>query len=488
MQLTVALKSQDPIGLANLAEAVSTPGSPLFRHDIDVAQFSQRFGATSAQVATVRAALEAQGLAVGAPTANDLTLPVSGTATQVDQAFATSLSQVKLPGGRTAYANTQAPSVPAGVAQYVEGIIGLDSIALDQPQQVGSGPARQARTTGTAGGVPAVSPAQVVTGGPRPCEAARKTPERLGGGSTADQIATAYQLPGLYAAGDFGAGQTIALFEQQAFSESDIAAYQACYGTSALVTTINVAGGPEPLSAEDIEPALDIEQVIGLAPQARVLVYQGPIEQEIAPISIISRIVSDDAAKVISTSWGLCEAHTFPEVMRAENTLLQEAAVQGQSFFAASGDSGSEQCEQSEEPGEEDLELSVLNPASQPFATGVGGTSLYSLDSEGEKVFPYDGTLPPAEGVWNDGARSEEFGGTGGGVSEQWAMPSYQSSAAATVSIFREGESSGVPCGNTSGLCRQVPDVAADADPETGYVVFVDGSLPHGGWTVVGGT
>jgi subtilase family serine protease len=497
LQITVALKSQDPSGLAKLAEAVSTPGSPLFRHDIDVTEFAQRFGASNAQVAVVRAAFQAQGLTVGAPTANDLTLPVSGTAAQVEKAFAISLTQVELSSGRTAYANAQAPLVPARAAQYVAGVIGLNNLVLNQPEHARPahqplGPPRISATTVTPATTPrtrdasASSPAQVVTGGPQPCKAAHETTENLGGGSTADQIAAAYQLSSLYSAGDFGAGQTIALFEQQAFNESDIAAYQACYGTSATVTPIDVDGGPATFSAEDIEPALDIEQVIGLAPQAHVLVYQGPIEQEVAPIRIISRIVSDDVAKVISTSWGLCEAHTFPEVMSAENTLLQEAAVQGQSFFAASGDSGSEQCEQSEEPGEEDLELAVLNPASQPFATGVGGTSLYSVDSEGK--IPYDGTLPPIEGVWNNGARSEESGGTGGGISERWTMPSYQSSAAGSVGVVKDGESSGVPCGSAGGLCRQVPDIAADADPETGYVVFVDGGLPHGGWTVIGGT
>ena len=77
---------------------------------------------------------------------------------------------------------------------------------------------------------------------------------------------------------------------------------------------------------------------------------------------------------------GRCEGFTFlagAGVIQFENTLLQEAAAQGQSFFAASGDSGSSQCEQIEE---EDTELSVNNPASQPFATGVGGTTLFSRD------------------------------------------------------------------------------------------------------------
>jgi subtilase family serine protease len=499
LQLTIALKSQDPAGLASLAEAVSSPSSPLFRHYIGVDEFAQRFGATPASVAAVRSALQAQGLSVGAPTANELTLPVRGTAKQVGRAFSTSLSQIELAGGRIAYANSQAPSLPAAVVPFVQSVVGLDSLLRDQPQEIDARsqaashdprpsnaprPPHARRSNSNT----APSAAQLATGGPQPCLAAEEKQEPIefaagefAAGVTADQVANAYQLSSLYGAGDFGAGQTIAVFEQEAFQPGDIAAYQACYGTSATVTTVDVDGGPEPYEGEDGEAALDIEQIIGLAPRARVAVYQGPIEQNVAPVDIISRIVSDDTAKVISSSWGICESVTEelgPGVIDAENTLLQEAAAQGQSFYVASGDSGSEQCSQFDSS---DHTLSVLNPASQPFATGVGGTSLYSTSEGGD--FFYTGELPPSEGVWNDGPHS----GTGGGVSQRWAMPSYQSAAAAGLGVIN-ANSSGVQCGAGSGFCRQVPDVSADADPNTGYVVFVNGGQPHGGWTFIGGT
>jgi kumamolisin len=87
LKLTVALVSQNPSGLAEFASEVSNPSSPHFREYLSVAQFAQRFGATAAQMSAVRQALRAQGLSVGPPTADDLTLPVSGTAAQVAQAF-----------------------------------------------------------------------------------------------------------------------------------------------------------------------------------------------------------------------------------------------------------------------------------------------------------------------------------------------------------------------------------------------------------------
>jgi Pro-kumamolisin, activation domain/Subtilase family len=488
LKLTVALASQDPSGLAEFASEVSDPSSPRFRQYLNVAQFARRFGATLAQVTAVREALRAHGLTVGVPTANDLTLPVSGTAAQAEQAFATPLSQVELADGRTAYANADAPAISASVAPFVQGIIGLDDLSRDQPQEVDgrslvrrsdSASARLAQG-GRAGNV------QVATGGPQPCEAAQELQQpfefatgKSAAGVTADQVATAYQLPGMYRAGDFGAGQAIALFEQEAFLPSDIASYQSCFGTSATVTPIDVDGGPEPSEEGDVEAALDIEQVIGLAPQAHVLVYQGPIEQNVAPIDIISRIVSDDRAKVISTSWGICEELTDSSVIAGENTLLQEAAAQGQSFFSASGDSGSEQCSQFKSSNKS---ISVLNPASQPFATGVGGTTLFSR-REGEFNF-YTGELAPSESVWNDGS-GQAGGATGGGLSQKWAMPSYQASAAPRVGVVKAALSGG-SCGGAA-LCREVPDVAANADSRTGYIVFAD-IEEEDGWTFVGGT
>jgi len=472
IRLTVALKPQDPSGLASFAEEVSTPSSPRFHQYLSVAQFARSYGATPEQVALVGSALQARGLTVGRVSANDLTLPVSGTAAEVERALSLSLSQVKLESGRTAYANAEAPAIPSSVIPFVQGVIGLNDVSPEQPQHVRS----EARSRRVARSSQAVG-AQIVTGGPQPCLEATEFAQEEGG-YTPDKIASAYQLSSFYAGGDLGAGQTIAVFEQQPFDPSDIETYQACFGTNATVTPVDVDGGPEGPPSEDGESALDIEQIIGLAPQAHMLVYQGPEEQEVAPVDIISAIVSQDQAKVISSSWGLCEslaAKFGPAVIAAENTLLQEAAAQGQSFFVSSGDTGSEQCAQAHSS---ERQLAVLNPAGQPFATGVGGTWL--LSREGSTLKAYDGTLPPLEGIWNYGFHAQGGAG-GGGVSKEFAMPSYQSSANPSLGVIN-ADSSSAPCAKAP-FCRQVPDVSADADPQTGYDVFDEGE-----WQVVGGT
>jgi subtilase family serine protease len=473
IRLTVALKPQDPSGLAAFAEEVSSPSSPRFRQYLSVAQFASSYGATPAQVALVGSALRARGLTVGRVSANDLTLPVSGTAGEVEQALSLSLSQVELASGRTAYANAQAPALPASVAPFVQGVIGLNNVSPEQPQHLRSEThaRRVARSSQAIG-------AQIVTGGPQPCLEATEF-EQSEGGYTPDKIASAYQLSSLYAGGDLGAGQTIAVFEQQPFDPSDIETYQACFGTNATVTPVDVDGGPEGPPSEDGESALDIEQIIGLAPQAHVLVYQGPEEQEVAPVDILSAIVSQDQANVISSSWGLCEslaAQFGPTVIAAENTLLQEAAAQGQSFFVSSGDTGSEQCAQVHSS---ERQLAVLNPAGQPFATGVGGTWLRSREGS-TTLKDYDGTLPPLEGIWNYGFHAQGGAG-GGGISKEFAMPGYQSSASPSLGVIN-ADSSSAPCAKAP-FCRQVPDVSADADPQTGYDVFDEGE-----WQVVGGT
>ena len=494
LQLVVAMAPQDPSGLQSLATAVSTPGSPNFRQYLSVSQFAAQFGATSTQIDKLTASLRSAGLTVGAPLANHLTLPVSGTAAQVQQAFGTSLSQVKLPSGRLAYANTVAPTVAPDIAGVVQGVVGLDNLAAERPAGVAPSrlPRRAAHPFGRRApsalpgkptpGFRAHASAQpnVVTGGPQPCAAAANEASSLGG-YTADTIASAYNLSSLYQGGDLGAGQTIALYELQPYNPADIAAYQACYGTSATVTTVPV-GNPPPYSAgaDDTEAALDIEQVIGFAPKANILVYEAPNTGAGPTLANYAAIVSQDQAKVISSSWGMCEASALSggtALVDAENHLFQEAALQGQSVYVASGDAGSAACSQQVSTN---TALSVQDPGSQPFATSVGGTTLYTTNSSGAPgLWAPGNTLD--QGVWNDGVDPSGPSASTGGVSSYWTMPAYQSGAAGSVGVIN-AQSSSTPCGHAP-YCREVPDVSADASPATGYVVHVDGA-----WTVIGGT
>ena len=383
---------------------------------------------------------------LGAITANHLTIPVTGSSSQLEKAFSIGFDRYQI-AGRVAYANTQAPLFSGDVAPYVLGVVGLNNLYL--PQRLGL---QTPRGTVTAGARP-----QVVTGGPQPCATAVDDAPDWDA-YTADQLASAYDFSSLYGAGDEGSGVTVALFELEPNLTSDIAAYQSCYGTSTTVNYIKEDGGAGTGAGEG-EAALDIEDVIGLAPKATIDVYQAP-NTTTGLIDNYTAIV-DSGAQVVSTSWGLCEAEAGSTVISEEATLFQESATEGQSVFAAAGDSGSSDCGTSS--------LAVDDPASQPYVTGVGGTRLSALGP------------PPTETVWNDS--SVDTGAGGGGISILHTMPSFQSSAAASLNVIN-AHSSGTPCRAASGsYCREVPDVSADADPYTGYLIYYDGS-----WTGIGGT
>jgi kumamolisin len=446
MRVDVELLPRDPAALANFATAVSTPGNPLYKHYITTFEFASTFGPTAAAISAVTNELESDGLQLGPITANHLTIPVTGASSQFEKAFSIGFDRYQF-AGRVAYANTQAPLVSGNVAPYVLGVVGLNNLYL--PHRLGLQTPR--------GTVTGAARPQVVTGGPQPCATAvDDAPEW--DAYTADQLASAYGFSSLYGAGDEGSGVTVAIFELEPNLTSDIEAYQSCYGTSTTVNYIKEDGGTGTGAGEG-EAALDIEDVIGLAPKATIDVYQAP-NTNTGLIDNYTAIVTS-GAQVVSTSWGLCEAESGSTVPSEEATLFQESATEGQSVFAAAGDSGSSDCETSS--------LAVDDPASQPYVTGVGGTSLTALGP------------PPTETVWNES--SNDAGAGGGGISSLYTMPSYQSSAPASLNVLNTN-SSGTPCGAAPGsYCREVPDVSADADPYTGYLIYYDG-----GWTGIGGT
>ncbi len=470
LHLTIALQPRDPAALAAYARSVATPGSSVYRSYLTTRQFARRFGASPATVGSVRASLRRQGLRPGPVSADSLSIPVAASASAIEQAFSISFLRLALPGHRTAITTTAAPAFSSHVARSIQAVLGLSSLSKPRPLL--------RRAAHTQARSPLARP-DVVTGGPQPCSAAAAAAPGQEAYTT-DQIAAAYGLSGLYGAGDTGAGVTVAVYELEPVDPSDIAAYQSCYGTQAAVSDVQVDGGAGSGPGSG-EAALDIENVIGIAPAAHVLVYQGPNSAtSSAAYDTYRAIVDQNRAQVVTTSWGQCEATIDRSAAQAENTLFEQAAVQGQTIVAAGGDDGSEDCVG--DGGVPDTSLAVEDPAGQPFVTGVGGTKL---------------VLAPArsESVWNDGGSLAGSltgpGAGGGGVSSFWAMPPYQSGSPASLHVVQPS-SSGVPCGNNGGLCRELPDVAASADPSSGYLMYWNGTGSVGnepaGWQGIGGT
>jgi subtilase family serine protease len=437
------------------ADALARRGSS--RGFISPAGFAARFGTPAATVASVEQALRARGLRVFGLSANRLVVRVSARPAVVERAFGTSLASYRLPDGRIGFANRSAPLLPAAVAKDVAAVVGLDSLGAFH---------RAALARASAGPQPSAACAQQVS-----AAAAGYPGSTL---YTTSDIAHAYGFDALYGAGNLGRGTTVALIEFAPYLAGDVAAFQACLGSSTAVNAIPVDGGAGPPSADgqavagEVESELDIETVAGLAPASTIDVYEAPPSSTTAVLDAFAAAIANPDVDVISVSYGACEALLDPGFTTAEATLFQQAAAEGKTIVSAAGDSGSEDC-YSETRGASRTALAVDNPASQPLVTGVGGTTLQSLG-------------PPAtEAVWNN-----EVGAGGGGVSSLEAMPGYQSAAASSLGVT----GAYAACSSRPGTCREVPDVSANAGAPLAIYCTESGrdGCAAAGWTGLYGT
>ncbi len=467
----VSLRPADPGALDAFATAVSDPASASYQRYLAPGEFGPRFGASGSTIAATISWLAGRGIRGAVADSDDLSVRFRATAARIEEAFGIGLERYAVPGGEMRFAPSAEPLVPAGLAPEVEGVLGFSDVGVPRPLLVPDSGARAGHSTVRARG----SGVKPSISGPAACSAA-STAAADQNAWTANQIASAYSMPAVYSQGRLGAGISVAVYELEPFAPSDIQAYQSCYRTHAAVSVTSVDGGPG-TGAGTGESALDIEQVIGLAPDSTVHVYQGPDFESATDAEVLDvyeRIADDDSAPVVSTSWGICEAGLEPGFASTESGVFQQMAAQGQSIFAASGDSGSEDCFEASE--DEDTSLQVDDPGSQPWVTSAGGTSLTVLGPS------------PAESVWNDcvgdigdgcAESGSPNGAGGGGVSMDWPLQSWETGPGVTSS-----DSSGAPCDAAPGhLCREVPDVSASADPYHGYIMFFGG-----GWLAVGGT
>jgi len=415
--LAFTLKLRNTPELTDLLSRLHNPNDSLYGQYLTPAQFTDRFGPTQADYNAVIAYARSQGLAVTGTSPNRLVLNVSGTAGQIGSAFGVRLSHYAAKDGRQFFSADSAPSLPREIAGRLNGIFGLDNAA----QWRSSAYAMPAELA------PSLSPRQIGSG--------------PGGGMTPNDIKTAYSL---VASSPNGSGQVLGLFQLDGYTLSDIRAYQAAFGLPSIpLQNVLMDGFSGAAGNGSIEVSLDIELQSALAPGvSKIMVYEGPNSAS-GVIDTYNKIATDNIAKQISTSWGLPESYSYPAMLNAESAIFSQMAAQGQTIYAAAGDSGAY---------DDGKTLSVDDPASQPFVTGVGGTTL-ALNAD--KTYH-------TESVWNHGIGN---GGGGGGISGYWTKPDYQAGL-------------GVSAAN-----RNVPDVSLDADPSTGYVIAW-----RGGWYLVGGT
>jgi kumamolisin len=268
---------------------------------------------------------------------------------------------------------------------------------------------------------------------------------------TPDQLSKIYGFP----SGVTGSGETIGIIELGGgFKKADITNYFKSLKIKAptvkAVLVDKAKNAPTNANSADGEVLLDIEVAGAVAPGAKIAVYFTPNTDQ-GFLDAITQAVHDTTNKpsVISISWGSAEVNWTQQAMTNMDEAFQSAAALGVTITVAAGDSGSSD-------GETDGKVHVDFPASSPHVLACGGTRL---------VVGANGSI--TETVWHDSSSSA----TGGGVSDIFALPDYQANANVPLSLSSQFKG------------RGVPDVAADADPDTGYNVLVDGEK-----MVIGGT
>ena len=270
---------------------------------------------------------------------------------------------------------------------------------------------------------------------------------------TPPQVADIYQFP----ANTDGTGQTIGIIELGGgFSASDLSTYFSGLGlTAPSVTAQGVDGagnvaGQDPNGA-DGEVLLDIEVAGSVAPGAAQVVYFAPNTDQGFIDAVTTAVHATPTPVAVSISWGQSEDSWTAQSRTSLDAAIADGAALGVTVCVAAGDNGSSD-------GVSGSQAHVDFPASSPHALSCGGTSLQADPATGQIT---------SETVWNDGSSG---GAGGGGVSDVFGLPAWQASA-------------GVPQSASGGTGRVVPDVAGNADPQTGYQVLVDGQS-----TVIGGT
>lgn len=475
--LTLPLRNQDK--LAELLRRQYTPGDPLYHHFLTPPDFTAQYGPTQADYDAVAAYARSQGLTVTATSPGRTLLGVAGSSAKIEAAFGVQMSRYRLPNGRTAFSNGAAPTLPRSVAVRLAGIAGLNNIAQMHPhlrRRTSSLLNPQAPVPITGGGGAGSGP----LGG--------LAPNDIKYAYNLNTITPLYGTSAAAPAGALtGAGQNVGLLEFDGFVPADIAMYTSKFGlptvltgAAAPVTTIPLNGYKGQVLTVDgqTEVTLDIDMVLALAPSPTgIYVYEDDqgsatrVGDPLAPLTVFTRMANDlkpDGSKtpllqVISCSWGIAEDEEDPTIVQGENTLFQTMAAQGQSVFCSAGDQGAYD---SYDPLLGGLTSpSVDNPASQPFATGVGGTTLTFSPSGTTAAGAVTAGAYVGETVWSAGTPTLNPEGSGGGVSDIWVKPSYQLGF------------------GISAIKREVPDVTLNADPNTGYAIYVNGS-PE----VVGGT
>ncbi|GAA4681694.1 S53 family peptidase [Frondihabitans cladoniiphilus] len=477
-ELYLPLRNQ--AGAEALATAVSTPGNRLYRKSLSPAQWIASYSPTQASVNTVVNYLTTKGLSITAVPKSRQYVVFRGSADAVNSVFAANLHTYSFEGTKLVGPST-APTLPSAIGSQVQGVSLDQAKLLTHPDLVaqGSGTAtvnpRNRSVVPTTPATPAATKAvcSTYTGehtATVPAAYGSTTVDTFNCGYTPKQLRSAYGLDAYNRIGLNGRGQTVAIIDAYASPSivQDANAYSAANGEPQLTGATYQQIVPTPAQFTDQaacqypsgwqgEQTLDVESAHALAPGAKIL-YVGGTNCGGGLDVAMSKILDDKLATIVSNSYGNTgEAIPLDSIQGQVNIELQ-AAGEGIGLYYSSGDNG-----------DEVANLGYASPdfpASSPWVTAVGGTSL-GIDKNGKKAYEtgwgdtLDKIVTAADGTSSYAAPlpgNLYGGGAGGGVSGVFDQPSYQKGV--------------VPTTLAAGK-RVSPDLSALADPYTGFQIGI---------------
>ena len=431
IRITVLLRPRQPI--ASLASSTSLGAvAPHQRQYLSREEFAASYGADPAAIAKVEAFAHDHNLTVASVNPAARTVVLTGSTGALTAAFGVNLVNYQHPGG-SFRGRTGPIYIPEDLKDIVQGVFGFDNRPQARPHFRHHKPVEAETDADTS--------------------RAHRQPFR---GYTPLQIAELYNFP----ADADGSGQCIGILEfGGGYTTHDLNTYFRHLGLKppaiAAVSVDGVTNRPHPGNdSPDTEVMLDIEVAGAVAPGAAIAVYFSDFTEK-GWIDAITTAIHDNVHKpsVLSISWGFAEGQDIwsAQAIQAVNEAFQSAAAMGITVCCAAGDDGSR----------DQINDGLAHcdfPASSAYVLACGGTTLQG-----------SGSTITREVVWNDGANG---GATGGGISDQIDLPSWQSTVHVPPSVNPDAR-----------IGRGVPDVAGNADPATGYRIFADGQAG-----MVGGT
>ncbi len=469
----IYLPLRDKGGAVALATAVSTPGNRQYRHPLSPATWISRYSPTQATVNTVVDYLKASGITT-------ITVPKSrqyvvfrGPAATVAAAFQTQLHHYSIKGEKL-LAPSSKPSLPASIASRVQGVTIDQGRTLTHPDSVKQNSATTAAPTARSLATPLIPTTCSTYAGQYkvtiPEAYGKTTSDTYLCGYTPKQLRSAYGLDKLTKAGVDGRGQTVAIIDAYASPSivQDANTYAAANGEPLLTgkTYQQIVPTPAQFTDQELcgfpsgwqgEQTLDVESAHAIAPGAKLL-YVGGTNCGGGLDVAMSNILDNKLANIVSNSYGNTGENVSANALQGTVNLHLQAAGEGIGLYFSSGDSG-----------DEVANLGYASPdfpASSPWVTSVGGTSL-GIDKNGKKAYEtgWGSTLDKIQkGSTGELSYTSPLpgalfgGGAGGGVSAQFAQPAYQKGI--------------VPSSLANGQ-RVSPDLAALADPYTGFAIGI---------------